>query len=125
MVDSELVGIGGEVASRVADLPVVPEAGCEGEQPHPDPGAEAGQGASAVAFEPEFALASPEHRFDALANEPERAVARLLVAAVGTQEGRSLLGDEDRRGFSPTPTASSWSIWASISADGGSVLLTA
>jgi len=28
-------------------------------------------------------------------------------------------------GFSPTPTASSWSIRASISADGGTVRLTA
>src|SRR5215207_7263397 len=94
MVNSELVGIGGEVAAGVADLPVVPEAGGEGEQPHPDAGAESGEGAGAVAFEPELALAGPEDRFDALADEPERAEAWLLVASVGAQEGRSLLGDE-------------------------------
>src|SRR5918999_4378423 len=70
MVDSELVGVGGEVAAGVADLPVVPEAGGEGEQAHPDAGAEAGQGAGAVAFEPELALAGPEDRFDALADVP-------------------------------------------------------
>src|SRR5918999_287421 len=94
MVDSELVGVGGEVAAGVADLPVVPEAGGEGEQAHPDAGAEAGQGAGAVAFEPELALAGPEDRFDALADVPERAEAGLLVAPVGAQQARSLRGDE-------------------------------
>jgi hypothetical protein len=97
MVDSELVGIGGEVAAGLADLPVVPEAGGEGEQPHPDPGAEAGKGASAVALQPELALAGPEHRFDALADESQGAEAGLLVAAVGSQKVRSLLGDEGWR----------------------------
>ena len=33
--------------------------------------------------------------------------------------------DSDSRGFSPTPTASNSSIWSSISADGGTVRLTA
>jgi hypothetical protein len=94
MVDSESVGIGGEVAAGLADFPVVPEAGGEAEQPQADPGAEAWQGAGAVALETELALAGPEHRLDALADEAQRAVARLLVAPVGTQKGCSLLGDE-------------------------------
>src|SRR5918996_5054418 len=94
MVDSELVGIGGEVAAGVADLPVVPEAGGEGEQAHPDAGAEAGQGAGAVAFEPELALAGPEDRFDALADVPERAEAGLLVAAGGGPQTRPPRGGE-------------------------------
>jgi hypothetical protein len=42
MLDSELVGVGAELAAGLADLPVVPEAGGEGEQPHPDAGAGAG-----------------------------------------------------------------------------------
>jgi hypothetical protein len=33
--------------------------------------------------------------------------------------------DNDSRGCSPTPTANSWSICSSISADGGTVRLTA
>jgi hypothetical protein len=33
--------------------------------------------------------------------------------------------DSASRGFSPTPTASNWSICSSISADGGTVRLTA
>src|SRR5918996_2175581 len=89
MLDSELVGVGGEVAAGVADLPVVPEAGREGEQPHADAGAEAGQGAAAVALQSELPFAGPEDRLDALADVAERAEARLLVAAVGAQE-RSL-----------------------------------
>jgi hypothetical protein len=33
--------------------------------------------------------------------------------------------DSDSRGFSPTPTANNWSICASMSADGGTVRLSA
>src|SRR5918994_6089681 len=97
MVDSELVGIGGEVAPRLADLPVVPEAGGEGEQAHTNAGAEPAQSAGAVALESELALAGPEHRFDALADEPERAKAGLLVTAVGGGGGRPPPGGEPPR----------------------------
>src|SRR5918995_3149206 len=94
MLDSELVGVGGEVAAGFADLPVVPEAGGEGEQPHADAGAETGEGAGAVALEPELAFAGPEDRFDPLADVPERSVAAGLVLAVGAQEGCAALSDE-------------------------------
>jgi hypothetical protein len=48
------------------------------------------------------------------------------TAAVYNNERRSLASSEsDSRGFSPTPTASNRSICSSISADGGTVRLTA
>src|SRR5581483_750991 len=108
MIDSELVGVGAEMAPGLADLPVVPQASGEGEQPEPDPGAEAGQGAGAVALEAELALAGPKHRLDPLAHSPEGAEARLLVLAVGAKErgpaighpalkflaGKALVGDD-------------------------------
>ena len=109
MVDSELVGVGGELAAGLADFPVVPEAGCEGEQSQADVGSEAGEGAGAVAFEPALALAGPEHRFDALADESQRAEARPLVLAVGAQEGRSLLGGEALEKSSPAKPLSAMS----------------
>src|ERR671910_554749 len=92
MLDSELVGIGGEATPRLADPAVMPEAGRECEQAQGDAGAEPGQGASAVALETELALAGPEDRLDPLADAPERAEARLLVLAVGTQEARASVG---------------------------------
>jgi hypothetical protein len=78
----------------VADLPVVPEAGGECEPAGADTDAEAGQAASAVAFEPEPALAGPQDRFDAPADVADRAEAWLLVAPVGAQQPRSLVADE-------------------------------
>ena len=101
MVDSVSVGIGGEVAAGVADLPVVPEAGGEGEQTHADAHAQAWEGASAVALEPELALAGPEDRFDALADEPARVVARWFVAAVGTQQDLLLGRRRSARSLGP------------------------
>src|SRR5918994_2672657 len=92
MVDSESVGIGGEVAPWLADLPVVPEARGEGEQADPDARAESGQRAGPVTFEAELALAGPEHRLDPLADPAEGPDARLLVAAVGPQEGGAPIG---------------------------------
>ena len=52
MLDSKSAGIGGEVAAGFADLPVVPEAGGEGQQTQADPSAQARDGAGAVTFEP-------------------------------------------------------------------------
>jgi hypothetical protein len=94
MVDSELVGIGGVVAAGLADVPVVPEAGGGGGRRRPNSGAEAREGGGAVALVSGLALAGPEGRFDGLAGESRRAGAGLLVAPVGTREGRSLVCDE-------------------------------
>src|SRR5215207_1016973 len=86
MIDSESVAIGGEVAAWVTDLLVVDEARGECEQAQGDAHADAFDGASAVAFECELALAGPEHRLDPLADRAERAVSVRLVLAVGAQE---------------------------------------
>src|SRR5215211_6656611 len=52
-------------------------------------GAQALDGASAVVFEDELALAGPEHRFDPLADGAERAVAVGFVATVGSEKARA------------------------------------
>src|SRR5512134_2145692 len=92
MVDSQSVTVGREAAARFTDLPVVPEAGGEGEQPHPDPSAKAGQGAGPVTLQAELALAGPEHRLDPLADRAQRSEAGFLVLAVGAQEGGAPIG---------------------------------
>src|SRR5215211_5316920 len=92
MVDSELVAIGAEAPTWLADLGVVPKPGGEGEQAEADPGAKARQRPGSVAFEPELALAGPKHRLDPLADPPERAEAWLFVLAVGPQEGGAPVG---------------------------------
>src|SRR3954449_8250656 len=92
MVDSVSVAVGGEVAAWVTDVVVVDESGGEGQESERDAGAEALDGASAVGFEGELALAGPEHRFDPLAHGAERAVAWGLVLAVGAQEARAERG---------------------------------
>src|SRR5204863_1195104 len=93
MVDSELVGIGTEAATGLADLGVVPKAGGEGEEAKPDPGAKPRQRPRPVSLEPELALAGPKHRLDPLADPAQRAEARALVAAIGPQEGGATIGD--------------------------------
>src|SRR4051812_48255068 len=75
MVDSVSVSVGGEVAAGVTDVVVVDESGGEREQAQRDEGAEAFDGACAVVFEGELALARPEPRFDPLAHGAERSVA--------------------------------------------------
>src|SRR6266511_1859516 len=89
MLDSESVAVGGEVAAGVTDVVVVDEAGGERQEPERDAGADAGQGAGAVLFEGELALAGPDDRFDALADRAEGAVAVGFVFAVGAQEVRA------------------------------------
>src|SRR5581483_450366 len=89
MVDSKSMGVGAEMTPRLTDLAVMPEPRGEGEQAQGDPGTEAGQGASAVALQPELALAGPEHRLDPLADPPQRAEAGSLVLAVRPEEGGS------------------------------------
>src|SRR5213596_2335085 len=56
MVDPELVAIGAEASARSTDLGVTPEPGGEGEEPHPDAGAQARECAGAVALEAELSL---------------------------------------------------------------------
>src|SRR5688572_2092485 len=86
MVDSELVGVGGEVAAWLTDVVVMDEAGGEGEQAERDADADAGECAAAVAFERQWPLAGPDDRFDPLADRAQRAVAARLVFAIGPQE---------------------------------------
>jgi hypothetical protein len=89
MVDSVSVAVGGEVAAWVTDVVVVEETGGEGQESQRDACAQAFDGAPAVGFEGELALAGPEHRFDPLADRSEGAVAMGFVAAVGAQEVRA------------------------------------
>src|ERR671931_1317851 len=94
MVDSQSVAVGGEVAAWVTDVVVVDEAGGEGQEPERDAGAEPRQGAGAVGFEGELALAGPDDGFDPLADRAERSVAMGFVAAVGAQEVCAEIGHE-------------------------------
>src|SRR6266540_3245156 len=86
MSDSVLVVIGGEAAAGFAEVPVVPDADREREQALADARADAIGCAAAVALERELAFDRVDDRFDPLADAAERAVARLLVAAVGAQQ---------------------------------------
>jgi hypothetical protein len=54
MVESNSPRVGGELAARLVDLPVVPKARGEGEQAKSDPRVEPGQGAGTVG-QPELA----------------------------------------------------------------------
>ena len=68
---------------RCSYLPVVPDAGVEGQQPLEDPGPQAGGDASAVAFEAELVLQGPDDRLDPLP-QPVREVAGSLLVLIGT-----------------------------------------
>src|SRR5919109_415623 len=92
MLDSVSVAVGGEVAAWVTDVVVVEEPGGEGEQPERDTGAEALDGAAAVGFEGELALAGPEHGLDPLSHRAERSVPARFVLAVGSEEVRAARG---------------------------------
>src|SRR5215207_10768806 len=94
MVDSDSVAVGGEVSARVTDLLVVDETRGEREQSERDAGAQALDRASSVRFEGELAFAGPEHRFNPLADPPERPVAARFVFAVGAQEPRAPAGHD-------------------------------
>src|SRR2546422_5285073 len=86
MVDSFSVAVSGEVPAGVTDVVVVDQAGGESQQPQRDAGADPPEGASAVGFEGELALAGPKHRLDPLAHGAQGAVAAGLVGAVGGRE---------------------------------------
>src|SRR4051812_16219050 len=92
MVDSVSVAVGGEVAAWVTDVMVVQDAGGEGEQAQRDAGAEAFDGAAAVCFQGELALAGPDDRLDPLADRSAAAVAAGFVFAVGSEEMRAERG---------------------------------
>ena len=66
---------------RRADLPVVPDAGVEGEQPLHDAGPQA-RTPAAVAFEAELVLQRPDDRLDALA-QPVREVPGVFSSFAG------------------------------------------
>src|SRR2546425_9541202 len=83
MVDSFSVAVSGEVPAGVTDVVVVDQAGGESQQPQRDAGADPPEGASAVGFEGELALAGPKHRLDPLAHGAQGAVAAGAVAAAG------------------------------------------
>src|SRR2546426_11595096 len=74
MVDSFSVAVSGEVPAGVTDVVVVDQAGGESQQPQRDAGADPPEGASAVGFEGELALAGPKHRIDPLAHGAQGAV---------------------------------------------------
>src|SRR5215470_14348595 len=94
MSDSVSVVIGGEAASGLAQLPVVPDADRAGEHALADAGPDALEGAAAVVFERELAFDGVDDRLDPLAEAAERAEARLLVFAVGAQQpGRERAND--------------------------------
>src|SRR5918911_4557775 len=83
MSDSVSVVIDGEAATRLADLPVVPDTRGQCEQPLADQHPDNGEGAAAVALERELPLEGVDDRLDPLAAASERAEARPLGAAVG------------------------------------------
>src|SRR3954454_25398841 len=89
MVDAYSAAVGGEGSCWLVGEVVVPDPRSECEQSEPDAGAEAGEGAGAVAFEAELAFAGPKGRFDPLADLAEAAVAVRFVAAVGAQKRRA------------------------------------
>jgi hypothetical protein len=93
-VCTESVVVGGEAAAWLVDEPVVPAADGEGEDALADAHPDALEGVCAVALEREVALERVGDRFDPLAHAPERAKARLLVAAVGPDELGVERGDE-------------------------------
>src|SRR5215218_2249263 len=84
--DSQSVVIGNELAAGLTDLPVVPDARGEGEQPLRDAGDETGRGAAAVALERQLALERPDDRLDPLPDRAEPAEAGALVPAIGTHQ---------------------------------------
>src|ERR1700712_4399264 len=89
-----LVVVGDEMTAWLADVPVVPEAGGEGEQALADAGHQAGHRDRAVLFEGELALERVEDALDPLADLAEAAEAGLLAFAVWAPEDRAQLGHQ-------------------------------
>jgi hypothetical protein len=102
MSDSVFTGsvvVVGEVAAGCVDEsvfpegPAVPDAGGESEDALTDARPDAGGDVAAVVLERELALEGVVDRLDPLTDPAELADPRLLVAAVGTQEGGVEVGE--------------------------------
>src|ERR1700674_5018067 len=103
MTDSVLTGsvvVVGEVAAGgvdlvgVPELPVVPDAGGEGEEALADAGPDAFGDVAAVVFEGELAFERVVNRLDPLAHSAELAEPFGFVFAVGADELRVERGDD-------------------------------
>src|SRR5437867_5993013 len=118
MSDSVFMGsvvVGGEVAAGgvelacLVELPVVPDAGGEGQHALADACPDAFGDVTAVVFERELALGGVVDRLDPLADGAERSEPRRLALAVGAHElrvqgrddllellaGKALVADDD------------------------------
>src|SRR5882672_5388081 len=71
MIDSALCGVWGEASCGSAELVVEVDAGGKAEQSAADAGAQVGQRAGSVLFEPEHVFECPEDAFDALSDRRE------------------------------------------------------
>src|SRR5215469_13754523 len=79
---------------RSVDEPVVPDAGCEGEQALSDPREDAKVGTPAVLFESELALEGVVDGLDALPDPAQLAVARAFIASIRSEEDGRQFADE-------------------------------
>src|SRR5579884_2464482 len=84
----------GEGAGWAAEAVVEADGGCEGEEADADAGAEAVEGAGAVPFEREQALAGLEDRFDPLSDRGEVGSAAGFVFAAWAHDGGVEFGGE-------------------------------
>jgi hypothetical protein len=98
MIASDWVGglvVVGDQRSLVglADLPVPPDAGGQGQQPLGDPDPDPGQGPATMLLQPELTLEGLEHALDPLPKAPQRTNPVRLISPVGTQQHRAVGGD--------------------------------
>src|SRR6516162_2305302 len=80
----------GESSCGTVELVVEPDADGEREQFAGDPGADAVQGAGAVALEPEPVFQRPEDRLDVLTDRRQVRAAAGFVSAAGTEQQRAV-----------------------------------
>src|SRR6516164_2389674 len=88
------VPTGGVGLAGLPEQPAVPDAGCEGENSLADARPDAIGDVPAVQFERQLALGGLVDRFDPLSDATELPEPRLLVLAVGADEGRIERGDD-------------------------------
>jgi len=77
-----------------AELPVPPDRCGQGQQPLGDPDMDTGQGAAAVAFQPQLVFEGVEGALDPLTPATQRPVPARLISTVGTQQHRAMGGDQ-------------------------------
>src|SRR5262245_54460851 len=87
-------GVVGECAGWSAEAVVEADRGCEREEACSDAGAEAVEGAGAVAFQGQQVFAGLEDRLDSLPDRSEVRSAAGLVSAAGPQDGCVEVGGE-------------------------------